>query len=220
MNINIDVISKNALFENVSYSNLTSMFACLNVRYEECKKGSYIFLEGQKVDYVGVVQKGKLAAVKDTYQGNRSILQEYSPSEMFGGAFACAKLDKAPISVLALSDSEVLLFDYKRIITTCSSACVFHAKLIENMLKILADDVLNLNDKLHVLSNRTTRDKLLAYFELQREIFNSDIFSIPLNREQLADFLFVDRSAMSRELSNMRDEGLIKFDKNNIELLI
>ncbi|MEL7569975.1 MAG: helix-turn-helix domain-containing protein, partial [Eubacteriaceae bacterium] len=123
-------------------------------------------------------------------------------------------------SVLALSDSEVLLFDYKRIITTCSSACVFHAKLIENMLKILADDVLNLNDKLHVLSNRTTRDKLLAYFELQREIFNSDIFSIPLNREQLADFLFVDRSAMSRELSNMRDEGLIKFDKNNIELLI
>ena len=220
MNINIDVISKNPLFEKVSYSNLTSMFACLNVRYQEHKKGSYVFLEGQKVDYVGIVHKGKLAAVKDTYQGNRSIFDEYAPSEMFGGAFACAKLDKSPISVLALSDSEVLLFDYKRIITTCSSACVFHAKLIENMLKILADDVLNLNDKLHVLSNRTTRDKLLAYFELQSEIFNSNSFSIPLNREQLADFLFVDRSAMSRELSNMRDEGLINFDKNNIELLI
>jgi len=219
MKIDIDIISKNPLFDKINKNDINSIFSCLNVRTGEYKKGSYVFFEGESIDCIGIVQKGTLAAVKDTIGGNRSIFEQFSSPEMFGGAFACAQIKHSPISIQALQDSEVVLLNYKRIITTCSNACIFHNMLIENMMKILADKVLSLNGKLNVLSNRTTRDKLISYLEMQKDIANSNKFTIPHNREQLADFLFVDRSAMSRELCKMRDEGLINFYKNNFELL-
>lgn len=219
MELNYAVLSKSPLFHQIDKSDLQSMLKCLGVKKKECKKDSYILFPGESVEYMGIVMRGKVAVMKEDAQGNRNILSEFGPSEMFGGALAYLRSTKSPVSVVAIEDSEVLLIDNKRIVSTCSSACVFHTMLIKNMLEILAGEVLMLNQKLDVISKRTTREKLLTFLQSQKNLSNSNPFTIAYNREQLADFLFVDRSAMSRELSKMRDEGIIKFKKNKFELL-
>lgn len=176
-------------------------------------------MAGESIRNVGIVISGKIAVIKEDGFGNRSIIAEMTPGEMFGEAFACAGIGNITVSVLAAADSEILMIDYKKIIATCSSACVYHTKLIENMLEILAKRVLMMNQRIDVISKRTTREKLMAYFEIQKAAAKSDRFTIPYNREELADFLFVDRSAMSRELCRMREEGLIDFRKNRFEIL-
>jgi CRP-like cAMP-binding protein len=129
----------------------------------------------------------------------------------------CAGIDRSPVTVQAAEDVEILFIDYKKIITTCPSACPFHARLIENMLKLVAKKNLMLNQKLEILSKRTTREKLLCFFDTQRG--SSQRFTIPFNREELARYLCVDRSAMSNELCKMRDDGIIRFRKNVFDVL-
>lgn len=150
--------------------------------------------------------------------GNRAILTALMPGQLFGETFACAGVEILPVSVIAVSDCKILLLDYRRIITTCPTACVFHSRLIENMLKILAGKNLVLNQKIEALSARTTREKLLAYLVAQAGVAGSRRFTIPSTRQELADYLSVDRSAMSREMGIMQKEGMIRFKKNCFEL--
>jgi CRP-like cAMP-binding protein len=164
-----------------------------------------------------MVLSGSARVIKEDENGNVMILTELAASELFGEAFACAGIEQSPVTVLAAEDSEILCIDYKKITSSCSSACGFHSKLIENMLKIIAEKNLLLNQKIEILSKRTTREKLLAFFDAQRGAAKK--FSIPYNREELAHYLCVDRSAMSGELCKMRDEGLLKFHKNKFEIL-
>ena len=219
MELNLDILLKSPLFYHIDKSDLRAMLKCLGAKPKMCKKDSYIIFPGESVEYMGIVLSGEIAVMKEDAHGNRSILAKFGPSEMFGGALAYLRNTKSAVSAIALEDSEVLLIDNKRIISTCPSACVFHTMLIKNMLGILAGEVIMLNNRLDVISKRTTREKLLTFFQEQKNLFDSNSFAIPYNREQLADYLFVDRSAMSRELSKMRDEGLIKFKKNKFELL-
>ncbi len=215
-----EIIKNNPLFKGIADDNLTEMLRCLLATNSFYQKDSFVVLCGEKITKIGIVLSGKLAVLKDDVNGNRNIIAEISQGEMFGEAFASALEVRSSVSVQATQESEVLLLNFRRIITTCPSACAFHTKLIENMLAILANKILMLNQKLEFVSKRTTREKLLSFFEMQKRNVNSNKFSIPYNREQLADFLFIDRSAMSRELCRMRDEGLIRFNKNNFEILM
>lgn len=219
MKINSDVILKNPLFRQIKKDELEAMLSCMSARVVKFKKDNFIFAEGETVDKVGVLMTGKLAIVREDEEGRRSIISEVSPPESFGEVFACSDAQKSMVSVIATQDSEVLFIDYKKIITACSSACAFHARLIQNMLGFLSDRVLFLHQKLDIVSKRRTRDKLMAFLVQQRAKANSNEFLIPYNREELADFLFVDRSAMSAELCKMRDEGVIKFNKNRFEII-
>jgi CRP-like cAMP-binding protein len=157
--------------------------------------------------------------VRDSEDGQRNLVAVLVPGECFGESFACSKHPEALVSVVAMEDCEILFLDCKKIVTTCSSACTFHTRLIENMLSMLAEKILGLNQKLEIVSKRKIREKLFTFFESQKKNAGTNVFSIPYNREQLADFLFVDRSALSNELCKMRDEGLIRFHKNRFELL-
>lgn len=214
-----EIIKSNPLFKGIAFNELEAMLKCLSATHSIFEKGSLVILAGEKIPLIGILLSGKLAIMQDDENGYRNILAEVTPGEMYGEAFACAGEEKSSVSVQVVEKSEVLLLDYKRIITTCSSACAFHTKLIENMLAILARKILMLNQKMEFVSKRTTREKLLSFFENQKRVANSSKFTISYNREQLADFLFIDRSAMSRELCKMRDDGLIRFNKSKFEIL-
>jgi len=212
-----DAIKSNPLFNGVAFSDFERMFSCLSARTAKYKKGEIILLSGNTVSFVGLIISGSVKVIKEDMDGRLTILTELLVPDIFGEVFACAGVAHSPVTVEASSDAEILLIDYKKIISTCSSACPFHAKLVENMLGLLANKNLMLNQKIEILSKRTTREKLLCFFDIQRGAAKR--FTIPFNREELAHYLCVDRSAMSNELSKMRDEGIIRFQKNEFEIL-
>lgn len=201
------------LFNNISAHDLPSMLSCLGVKNKPYKKGNIILNAEDNVDHVGIVLQGAVLIVKEDFAGNRSIVDRIGQYETFGEAFACAGIQKSPVTIVAAESSEIMWIQFRRIINTCSINCMFHAKLIENMMKLLAIKNLQMNQKLEITSKRNIRDKLMAYLILQAKEAGSFDFIIPLSRSELADYLYVDRSALSRELCKMRDEGLIEFNK-------
>jgi CRP-like cAMP-binding protein len=178
-----------------------------------------IYCAGETVTRVGEVVSGRVHIMKEDFWGNRSILEEFGPGRLFGETYAAAPPSPLEVNVMAAEPCEVLFLDIRRIMTTCSSACRFHARLIRNLLSVTAQKNLLLTRKMGYMARRTTREKLLAYLSAQSQRSGRAAFEIPFDRQQLADYLSVDRSAMSKELCKLRDEGVIKFRKNKFELL-
>jgi len=212
-----DVIKHNPLWAGIGYSDFENMIGCMETKMKSYNKGDVVLLSGDTVKHVGLIISGGVNIINEDIDGNITILAKLSSSDLFGEVFACAGIDHSPVTVQALEKSEILFLNYRRIITACSSACGFHSRLIENMLKIIAQKNLMLNQKIEILSKRSTREKLLLFLNTQRGMAKK--FTIPYNRDELANYLCVDRSAMSGELGRMRDEGLIKFKKNQFEVL-
>lgn len=214
-----DILKQSQLFFLIEQDKIEAMLACLAAREMEYKKDAYILSAGNAAKEVGIVLSGSVNVIKEDYWGNRAIIAKMTAGEMFAEAFSCADTDKLPVSVVAAEKTEVLFIDYRRIITTCSSACVFHTLLINNMLHILAKKNIMLTQKIEHTSRRTTREKLLSYLSAVAITAKSNSFEIHFNRQELADYLCVDRSAMSSELCKLRDEGVLEFNKNHFELL-
>lgn len=166
-----------------------------------------------------MLAEGKLHDQRDDYWENRSIIQMIGAGEMFGEAYVAPESGVLQNDVLAVEDCMVIFFDVKRIITVCSSACRFHSMVVQNLFFAISEKNRKLIQKLGYMSRRTTREKLIAYLSEEAKRQNSSEFSIPFNRQQLADFLSVDRSAMSNELCKMRDEGLLEFERSAFKLL-
>ena len=206
----------NPLFDGIAFEDYERLLNCLSAKTVFYKKDEIILLAGNSVDFVGLVLLGCVKIIKEDLDGNISILTELSTSELFGEVFACAGIGYSPVTVQASEDCEILFIDYKRIAVSCTSSCPFHTKLIENMLKLIAKKTLFLNQKNEILSKRTTREKLRLFLDNQRG--GARKFTIPYDREELANYLCIDRSAMSRELGKMRDDGLISFVKNKFEI--
>ncbi|MDL2289702.1 Crp/Fnr family transcriptional regulator [Clostridia bacterium OttesenSCG-928-F22] len=207
------------LFSGIAEQDLTSLLSCLSATVKSYKKDEIIFLEGQPAQSVGIICSGSVHVIKEDFVGNRTILSALPVGELFGEAFACARTPHIPVSVVATADSAIMLINYRKIVTTCPSTCMFHARLIENMLGILAYKNVELNQKVDVISKRTTREKLIAFLSDQARRVEKRNFTISFNRQELADYLCVERSAMSAELSKMQKDGLIKTEKNEFELL-
>ena len=208
-----------ALFRDIEEKQLESLLGCLTAVRRTYAKDEFVFMADDKAEAVGVVLSGGVYVIQEDFWGNRAILAHIGPGGLFGEAFSCAEVDKLPVSVVAAENSEIMLIDYRKIVTSCASSCVFHARLIKNMLRILAEKNIMLTRKMEHLSKRTTREKLLSFLSNQAATAKNSTVTIPFNRQELADYLCVDRSALSRELSSMQDEGLIKYDKNRFELL-
>ena len=214
----IKVLKRTQIFAGVVDDEITSILSCLGARLKTYKKGEYVFRQGEHISDITVLLDGNLHIRNDDYWGNRSILGDISAGEMFGESYACdsgAMLN----DVVAVEDSVVIFFDVMRVLTTCSSGCSFHTRIVQNLFFAISEKNRKLVQKLGHMSKRTTREKLISYLSEQAKKQNSGVFTIPFNRQQLADFLSVDRSAMSNELCKMRDEGLIEFEKNQFKLL-
>lgn len=206
------------LFAGMSETEIEAIFRCLSVKKKSYRKGECIFRRGECIDSVAVLVKGSVHIQKEDYWGNLSILGEISEGEIFGEVYACLGNAKLLNHAVAVKDSTVLFLKVSQILTTCPSACPFHSRLIQNLLSVMAFKNQTLAQKLEYMSQRTIREKLLSYLSVQSLRAGSAYFDIPYNRQQLADYLAVDRSAMSKELCKMRDEGILEFRKNHFVL--
>ena len=215
----IPILKRTKLFSGVGEEDIASLLSCLGARKKEYKKGEYILREGEHISDIFILVEGNIHIQKDDYWGNRSILSVISVGEMFGEGYAAPESGALLNDVVAVEDSSVIFFDVKRILTTCSSACRFHNMIVQNMFFAISDKNRKLVQKLGHMSGRTTRAKLISYLSEEAKRQGSSAFTVPFNRQQLADYLCVDRSAMSNELCKMRDEGMIKFEKSRFELL-
>ena len=215
----ISILRKTRLFSGVGEQELTSMLGCLEARCCKYKKGSYVLRQGEYLDSITVLVEGRLHIQQNDYWGNRSIISVIDVGEMFGEAYAAPDSGAVLNDVEAVEDSIVIYFNVRKILTVCSSACKFHAAVVQNLFFAISEKNRKLMGKLGHMSRRTTREKLISYLSEEAKRQNSSSFSISFNRQQLADFLSVDRSAMSNELCKMRDEGLLTFEKNRFSLL-
>ncbi|MDR3051063.1 MAG: Crp/Fnr family transcriptional regulator [Oscillospiraceae bacterium] len=207
------------LFAGIEASDLAAMLGCLSAVKRQYSKGSFVFSAGDAAAFVGIVLFGRVHILKEDFWGNRTILSEITPPQLFGEAFACAGETALPVSAMVVEDSEILMLDYRRMVATCSSACSFHTAFIKNMMLILAQRNRALVEKMEHITRRTTREKLLSYLSEQVKRQGTNAIDIPFDRQELADYLAVERSALSAELSKMRDAGLLRFHKNHFVLL-
>ena len=207
------------LFQNMEPAGLTDMLSCLHAKTVVVIKNQTILREGDPAGNIGIVLSGTVQVIREDYDGNRNIVSIIEAGQMFAEVFACAGLETMPVSVTAVSDSEILFVDCRRILTGCPNACEFHGRLIGNLLKIVATKSLMLNQKIEIISKRTTREKLLTYLRMQAKQCGSREFTIPYDRQALADYLGAERSAMSAEIGKLCKEGVIESRKSWFKLL-
>ena len=207
------------LFAGIAPEHRAAMLSCLGARRRRVEKGEVVFLEGSPAEYVGVVLEGAAQVVRDDFYGNRTIQAVLEQGELFGETFACAGTARMPVTVEATKDAEVLLIRLRRITETCSNACEFHNRMVMNLLRAIAEKNLRLNQKLEITARRTTREKLLAYLTAQARQAGAERFTIPLDRQGLADYLGVERSALSAEIGKLRREGVLESERSSFRLL-
>ncbi|MDD6237577.1 MAG: Crp/Fnr family transcriptional regulator [Clostridiales bacterium] len=205
----LEMLSQCPLFDGIDQSALNSLIKCMDGKTISVPKGNPVFLEGAPARFVGIVLSGTLQVVREDYYGNRSILTILQPGELFAEAFSFAGLETMPVSVFAVKDSEVLLLDCRRILTTCSDSCHFHTLLMQNLLKGMAKKNLVLSQKIRYMSQKTTKEKLMTFLLDQAKQHGTTEFVIPYDRQALADYLGVERSAMSAEISKLKKSGQI-----------
>ncbi|WP_312634688.1 Crp/Fnr family transcriptional regulator [Oscillibacter sp.] len=214
-----NVLKATELFRGIEEADFEPLLRCLQVRTVRYEKGQAVFSGGEQIREFGVVLTGQVQVIQDDYYGNRSILANIGPGNLFGESFACAGAKALPVGVMALDACELLFIDCGRLTAPCTRACDFHNRLIQNMLRIVSMKNIALTQKIEFTSRRTTREKLLAYLSAEARRAGGSRFAIPFNRQELADYLSVERSAMSAELGKLRDNGALNFHKNEFELL-
>ena len=214
-----DVLRECPLFDRIGDESLKEMLGCLNAKERSYKKGDAVFAEGDKAKYLGIVLEGSVQLVRVDYYGNRSILANIEPPQLFGEAFACAGLKSLPVDAVAAADTKILLLDAQRIARPCGNACPCHGQTILNLLHIVAKKNLVLHQKIEITSKRSTREKLMTYLLLQAKNAKSHTFTVPYDRQELADYLEVDRSGLSAEISKLRNEKVLECRRSTFTLL-
>ena len=211
-----EIVKNNPLFYNVTYDEFVRILNCLSTRTSSHGKNETIINEGDEVTFIGVIISGSVKIIKEDERGNVSMYTELPEYGMFGDILVSAGITHSPVMIFANEDTDILKINSKKLLTMCPSACSSHIKLLGNLLREVAKKSFSLNRKIEVLSKRSTREKILCFFDLYRN--GNKKFTIPYNREEMADYLCVDRSAMSYELSKMRDDGMIRYRKNEFEI--
>ena len=214
----LSVLRTSGIFFGISEEETEKMLHCLEVRPETYQKDEYILRAGDRVEAFGVVITGKVMIIQEDFWGNRNILAAVGAGHCFAETFACSPGAVLNVSVIAETNVQVLFLNVKRILTTCPSTCSHHSRMIRNLLSELAEKNLRLNEKITHLGQRSRRAKILSYLSAEAQRHGSAEFDIAFSRQQLADYLSVDRSGLSMELSRMQEEGLLEYRKNHFVL--
>ena len=202
------------LFAEMSYEDRKSALGCIGYHISTFSKGAVIAFEEENIRHVGIVISGAVDMIKEDIWGNKTLVVRTCQNEMFGETFACGTDNLSVVTFIASKAAKILFIPFDRTMRNCKMACSFHQKLMENMVQVIAGKNRDLLRKVEVVSKRTIREKILTYLSIQSQTIESSCFEIPLRRIELAEYLCVDRSALTRELVKMRDEGLIDYDKN------
>jgi CRP-like cAMP-binding protein len=212
------VLAGTALFAGIDAATLSAMLGCLQPKIAVAAKNSFIAIEGEPFTGLGILLAGEAAVVKENVAGTRSMLTTLAAGDMFGEMVAFSALKTWPASVFAQSDCTVAFLPPQKITGTCPHACAGHQQLIRNMLLIVSEKALMLNRKVEYLTIRSMRAKIATYLLEQHKQIGKKTFVLPLKRNDLADFLNVSRTALSREMGRMRDEGLIEFFRSSVRI--
>ena len=216
----LPVIRSSSLFSGISETELTAMLSCLETREERFPKDTFLLRTGDTAESIGLVLSGSVLVVQEDIWGNRNILSKAGPGQTFAAAYACAPGSVLNVSVLAETPVTAMFLNVKRVLNVCPSACEHHSRIIRNLLGELAEKNLRFGEKLTHMGQRTTRAKLMSYFSAEAQRLGSYEFDIPFSRQQLADYLAVERSGLSLELGKMRSEGLLDFHKSHFILKV
>lgn len=214
-----EVLEKCPLFKGVQRDDISGILKCFEVKIKEYRKGETVFLQGDAVNFFGIVLEGSIQIIRNDYYGNRSIVTTTMPSQLFAETFAFTKASSVPLSAWASSDSTIMLINPEKIIGQCSRACSFHSRIISNLIKVMASKNLEINKKLEIVSKRTTRDKLMTYLFLTSQELGIKSFTVPFNRQELADYLEVDRSGLSAEISKLKKDGKLLCRRSEFTIL-
>lgn len=211
----ISIMNHSALFKNVEENEIKEMLGCLGAEVKKYAKGSFIFRNGSFTRALGVVLEGKAIIFQEDFWGNRNIISVLSKGESFAESYACTDQVPLNVNVTAETDCSILFLNVERILNICPENCRHHHRVLRNLLADIAEKNLSFSEKILYLGQRSTRQKILSYLSEEAKKRNSLEFDIPFTRQQLADYLSVDRSGLSTELGKMKKEGMIDYNKNH-----
>lgn len=212
-------LSETILFEGASAGETEKMLNCLGAGEKNYDKGEVIYHAGDIVHSMGLVLSGCVNVESDDLWGNKSILNHIEKGQIFAETYACIPDEPMMVNVVAQEASVVLFINAGRLLSTCPNACTYHSRLVRNLLSATARKNLNLSRRILHTSSKSIRGRLISYLSFQAARQGSHHVTIPFNRQQLADYLGVDRSAMSKELGRMQKDGLLTVNKNAFCLL-
>jgi CRP-like cAMP-binding protein len=212
------VIKNAPLFTGIDSTELESLLHCLQAKLQEFGREEYLFRVGDRAESLGMLLHGSVLVVQEDFWGNRNLMSRIAPGQVFAEAFACSPGAVLNVSVVADEPGTVMWLNVQRILNTCPTACTHHVRMIRNLLSDLANKSLQFNEKLTHIGQRTTREKLLSYLSAEAQRKGCSTFDIPFDRQQLADYLSVERSAMSAELSRLQKQGVLAYTKNHFSL--
>ena len=213
-----NILTTSPLFRGIEEADLPGLLSCVEAVEKSCRRGELLLRRGERTERLGLVLKGTVHIVREDFWGNRSIVGLAEPGDVFAESYALTG-EPLGVSALAAADCTVLFFSAAKVISGCAQVCGFHERLSRNLLGLVAKKNLLLTEKMRHMARKTTREKLLSYLSAQALRAGTPEFEIPLDRQQLADFLGVERSAMSAALGKLRDEGVLEFRKNRFRLL-
>ena len=214
----LSILRSSQLFSGISENELTSMLSCLGTRKEDFPKQAFVLRAGDTIDSIGIVLSGSVLIIQEDIWGNWNILSKAGPGQTFAAVYACAPGSRLNVNVIAETPVTVMFLNVKRILNVCPSACSHHSRVIRNLLSELAEKNLRFNEKLTHMGQRTTRAKIMSYLSAEAQRLGKYEFDIPFSRQQLADYLGVERSGLSLELGKMKKDGLLDYHKNHFVL--
>lgn len=216
----LSTIRSAPLFSGVSEAELTAMLACLKAEKKDFPKEAFVLRAGDTAESIGLVLNGTVLVIQEDIWGNRNILSKAGPGQTFAAAYACAPGSRLNVSVVAETPVTVLFLNVKRILTVCPSACSYHSRIIRNLLGELAGKNLQFSEKLTHVGQRSTRSKIMSYLSAEAQRLGTYELDIPFSRQQLADYLGVERSGLSQELGKMKKDGLLDYHKSHFVLKV
>ena len=215
----LETLKKCPLFFGIEEESLVRMLHCMGARVDAYEKRDTVFAEGDPAVDIGIILSGRVQTEIIDYFGNRSILSFGDSGDIFGEAFACAEIDELPVSIVATEPCRVMTVDCSHILHTCENNCGFHRQLIYNLMREMAKKNIASHEKIEVTAKRTTREKLMSYLYSYAKKVKSSSFEIPFDRQELADYLEVERSGLSSEISKLKAEAIIENKKNKFKIL-
>lgn len=212
------ILRNSPFFQGMTEEEILSVLHCVSATVLHRKKDEYIFRVGDSTESMGLVLRGSVLVLQEDLWGHRNIIHRIGPGEYFAEPFAATAGSVLNVSVVADEYTELMLLNMERFLKSCPNACAHHNRMVRNLVSVMAKRVLDLNEKLTHMAKRSTREKLLSYLSAESMRQGKLSFTIPYDRQQLADYLSVERAAMSVELGKLQKEGLLKTNRNHFEL--
>ena len=216
--MDIHLLAGTMLFQGIREHEIEAMLTCLSAEERTYGKDAYIYRAGDVTGRLGVVMEGAVNIIKDDVWGNRKIIENIGGGQIFGETYACLKGEPLMVDVQASERSRILFMDVNRILTTCSSSCDFHNRLIRSLMYVLAGKNLMLTKKMDIITPKSLRERVMVYLSQESVKQGCRTVTVPFNRQQMADYLSVDRSALSAELSRMQRDGVISYENNRFTI--